>query len=146
LVSPAEKRKRLEDVVNSEATVESSCARTDAKPVDRDVQMKYDIAKNEEGPLRRTVKSQLDTQSTNKGKQKAVDLNENNGDEGCLTTRHPGLDSRLTDIEAHLAVRYGMRTVLRLACPHPFYLFCSTVSASDASRPTKISRGSYYKT
>ena len=27
----------------------------DAKPVDRDVQIKYDIAGNEEGPLRRTV-------------------------------------------------------------------------------------------
>ena len=34
----------------------SSCARVDAKPVDRDKQMKYDIAKNGEGPLTKTVK------------------------------------------------------------------------------------------
>lgn len=34
----------------------SSCARVDAKPVDRDKQMKFDIAKNGEGPLTKTVK------------------------------------------------------------------------------------------
>ena len=33
-----------------------SCARIDAKPVDKDIQMKYDIAKNEDGPLLKTVK------------------------------------------------------------------------------------------
>ncbi len=51
----------------------SSCARGDAKPVDRDKQMKYDIAKNGEGPLTKTVKqpepnlsptSALDSQQT----------------------------------------------------------------------------------
>ncbi|TFK21910.1 hypothetical protein FA15DRAFT_597106 [Coprinopsis marcescibilis] len=31
-----------------------SCARTDARPIDRDAQMKYDIAKNSDGPLSRT--------------------------------------------------------------------------------------------
>ena len=30
------------------------CARVDAKPIDRDKQIKYDIAKNEAGPLTRT--------------------------------------------------------------------------------------------
>jgi len=32
----------------------TSCARVDAKPIDRDKQIKYDIAKNEAGPLTRT--------------------------------------------------------------------------------------------
>ena len=32
----------------------ASCARVDVKPIDRDKQIKYDIAKNEAGPLTRT--------------------------------------------------------------------------------------------
>jgi len=86
-----------------------SCARVDSKLIDRDVQMRYDIAKNEEGPLRRTVKShtQADARKdTNKGKQRVADLEE---EEGCLTARHPGLDGRLADLETHLSIRYGIR-------------------------------------
>lgn len=33
----------------------SSCARVDAKPIDREKQIKYDIAKNEDGPLTRAA-------------------------------------------------------------------------------------------
>ncbi|HEV7735831.1 MAG TPA: hypothetical protein VGO47_00420, partial [Chlamydiales bacterium] len=33
-----------------------SCARIDAIPVNRDIQMKYDVAKNDGGPLMRTIK------------------------------------------------------------------------------------------
>jgi hypothetical protein len=68
-----------------------SCARTDAKPVDRDLQMKYDVARNEDGPLRSTLRI-----------------------EQTPRTKHPTdavheavLESRLRDIEDHLAVRYG---------------------------------------
>ena len=72
--------------------------------------MKYDVARNEEGPLRRTVKAPThvgvkDEQSLKgKGKRKAVD-----GEDGVDVNaeRHPGLDERLTNIETHLSVRYG---------------------------------------
>jgi hypothetical protein len=70
--------------------------------------MKYDIARNEEGPLRRTVKLQPPIQQVDgktKGMQKAVGSEE---DEGWLTSRHPGLDARLADVETHLSVRYGI--------------------------------------
>jgi hypothetical protein len=83
----------------------SSCARTDAKPLDRDLQMKYDIARNEEGPLRRTVKlgstSQHDSNSKGKQRQTAA------AEDRLTREQHPGLDERLVNIETHLAVRYG---------------------------------------
>ncbi|KAG6874019.1 hypothetical protein C0995_007976 [Termitomyces sp. Mi166 len=108
--TPAQKRQRLA-VSNTE--IGSSCARTDAKPLDRDVQMKYDIAKNEEGPLSRTMNTS-DVQDTGKGKQKAKD-EESQGsssqsmadsEEDLTASKHPGLDERLRNIETHLAVRY----------------------------------------
>jgi hypothetical protein len=83
----------------------SSCARTDAKSLDRDVQMKYDVAKNEEGPLRRTIRVGATSQavSNSEGKQRRTTITE-----GSLSReRHPGLDERLVNIEKHLAVRYG---------------------------------------
>jgi len=66
--------------------------------------MKYDIAKNEEGPLRRTVKVGVTAQDTSdpKGKQRQTAV----GDDGLTRERHPGLDERLTNIETHLSVRY----------------------------------------
>lgn len=85
-----------------------TCARTDAVPVNRDVQMKYDVAKNEGGPLRRTVKSeqiQLDIQNKpelEKRKEKTI----NDADKPTLQ-RHPGLGERFVNLEDHLAVRYG---------------------------------------
>ncbi|THU85697.1 hypothetical protein K435DRAFT_685083, partial [Dendrothele bispora CBS 962.96] len=109
-----------------------SCARADAKVVNRDAQMKYDIAKNEDGPLRRTVKltikppAESGTSSASastptattvaKGKGKAQNVKKDTvgkavnlslTDEDRLTAgRHPGLDERLTNVENHLAVRY----------------------------------------
>ncbi|KAF9474694.1 hypothetical protein BDN70DRAFT_936442 [Pholiota conissans] len=57
LYTPAEKRRQLQEAGIDPTGVElSSCARVDAKPIDRDKQMQYDIAKNGEGPLTRTVK------------------------------------------------------------------------------------------
>jgi len=91
-----------------------SCARTDAKSINREVQMKYDIAKNEEGPLRRTVKGQanagsgtqpqrLERTSESEGHQNAFDKD----DDDMTCDRHPGLLERFTNIETHLSVRYG---------------------------------------
>lgn len=54
--------------------------------------MKYDIAKNEDGPLRSTLR----TEKTSSIEQLTVPANQ------------PVLESRLRDVEDHLAVRYGM--------------------------------------
>ena len=56
--------------------------------------MKYDIAKNEDGPLRSTLR----TEQTSSAEQLATS--------GHQTV----LESRLRDIEDHLAVRYGILT------------------------------------
>ena len=85
-----------------------SCARADAKTVDRDVMMKFDIAKNEEGPLRRTLKVEMKDENnrpTDKDKP-------SEGNQVATANRHPGLDERLKNLETHLAMRYG-----KLACP-----------------------------
>jgi hypothetical protein len=79
----------------------ASCARTNAKTVDRDVMMKFDIAKNEEGPLRRTLKVEVKNE-TNYRIDKICD-----GDNSVTVNRHPGLDERLKNLETHLAMRYG---------------------------------------
>ncbi|KAH9956879.1 hypothetical protein BC827DRAFT_1228696 [Russula dissimulans] len=81
----------------------ASCARTDARTVDHDVMMKFDIAKNEEGPLRRTVKVEMKDETNNiRPTDKASE-----GDPLLLTAgRHPGLDERLKNLETHLAMRY----------------------------------------
>ncbi|KAG6878442.1 hypothetical protein C0992_008161 [Termitomyces sp. T32_za158] len=103
--TPAQKRQRLAD---SNAEIGPSCARADAKPLDRNVQMKYDIAKNEEGPLSRTMHSS-EVQDNGKGKQKAKEEKPQGSaerEEDWTASKHPGLDERLRNIEAHLAVRY----------------------------------------
>ncbi|KAI6121819.1 hypothetical protein F5141DRAFT_1092528 [Pisolithus sp. B1] len=87
LQSIAEKRRRL-DIGED---------RTDMKQLDREVQMKYDIAKNEDGPLRRTVHGV----NRKEAQEKPVALSE-----GSESKDHPALDERLKNIEAHLAVRY----------------------------------------
>ncbi|KAN0116296.1 hypothetical protein V8E52_006121 [Russula decolorans] len=78
----------------------ASCARTDARMVDRDVMMKFDIAKNEEGPLRRTLKVEMKNEN-NRSADKTVE-----GDHSVTAGRHPGLDERLKILETHLAMRY----------------------------------------
>ena len=90
----------------------------DAKPVDRDVQMKYDIAKNEEGPLRRTVVvvavEETERVSGGEGDVKGKGKSREDPGGGPLVVsrpvtaeNYPGLDERLRNIETHLAVRYG---------------------------------------
>ncbi|KAJ7693311.1 hypothetical protein B0H17DRAFT_1059704 [Mycena rosella] len=124
LHSLAEKRKRVDDEVPDV----SSCARTDAKPVDRDVQMKYDIAKNSDGPLRRTTRLKTKapeapapapatspTSTRPKTKSMARELKkaaspvvvkaEPDAKPPALHL-HSGLDQRVGNIETHFSVRY----------------------------------------
>ncbi|KAI6166048.1 hypothetical protein EDD17DRAFT_1550402 [Pisolithus thermaeus] len=96
LRSIAEKRRRL-DIGEDVDEAIPSCARTDMKQLDREVQMKYDIAKNEDGPLRRTVQGV----NRKEEQEKPVALSESSESKD-----HPALDERLKNIEAHLAVRY----------------------------------------
>lgn len=77
----------------------ASCARADAKTVDRDVMMKFDIAKNEEGPLRRTLKVEMKNENNRPTDKTTTD--------SVTANRHPGLDERLKNMETHLAMRYG---------------------------------------
>ncbi|KAI6157917.1 hypothetical protein BKA82DRAFT_996192 [Pisolithus tinctorius] len=96
LQSVAEKRRRLNIGEDVDEAI-PSCARTDMKQLDREVHMKYDIARNEDGPLRRTVQgvNRKETQ------EKLVALADDSESKD-----HPALDERLKNIEAHLAVRY----------------------------------------
>ncbi|CAA7260624.1 unnamed protein product [Cyclocybe aegerita] len=130
----------------------SSCARVDARPIDRDKQIKYDIYNNAEGPLTRRVKvdapaneqpsnlpisaqpnpaatpegegqprrkrklgaadeladsaSVTELPSRSEGKRSTSVLEKGNGDEVVTAERHPGLDERVRNVEAHLAMRY----------------------------------------
>ncbi|KAI0675395.1 hypothetical protein C8Q78DRAFT_966200 [Trametes maxima] len=109
LLSLAEKRRRLNENGDSVASEPApSCARTDAKTQNRDLQMKYDIAKNEDGPLRRTLKSEPG--DANSGTSRST--THGSGDSTGLTNdypsaeRYPALDERLQNVEKHLAIRY----------------------------------------
>ncbi|ESK92047.1 hypothetical protein Moror_10331 [Moniliophthora roreri MCA 2997] len=113
LLSIAQKRAKLSE--DSEMSKEpSSCARTDAKYVNRECQMKYDIAKNEDGPLRRTMRSKNKTEesdmqppvSTSKVLSSNSAVEPMQIDSIPTTDRHHALDERLTNIESHFAVRY----------------------------------------
>ncbi|KAL1745366.1 hypothetical protein HDZ31DRAFT_73602 [Schizophyllum fasciatum] len=77
-----------------------TCARTDARHVDRDAQMKYDIAKNEDGPLRRTVKKDegAGTQTTTGDPSSSLAPGEG--------SRTADLSERVGAIEQHLALQY----------------------------------------
>ncbi|KAF7985046.1 hypothetical protein HWV62_8885 [Athelia sp. TMB] len=111
LLSLAEKRAKLRpdsaDTQMVNADPPASCARTDARKIDRDVQMRYDIAKNEEGPLRRTVgKAPANEDVKGKGKAKEVPDVAGTAERDVTAERYPALDERLANAETHLAVRY----------------------------------------
>jgi len=79
--------------------------------------MKYDIAKNDDGPLSRTKarkstgrQSEVPTTSSDRARDPIVVPS----DEMALPRHHPGMDARLTDIETHLAVRYGQYALVPL--------------------------------
>ena len=71
--------------------------------------MKFDIAKNEDGPLRRTLKVEMKNEN-NHPADKTVE-----GGHLATASRHPGLDERLKNLEAHLAIRYGTISLVPLA-------------------------------
>ncbi|KAN0105365.1 hypothetical protein V8E52_011124 [Russula decolorans] len=84
----------------SDEVESASCVRADARTVDRDVMMKFDIAKNEEGSLGRTLKAEMKNEN-NRSADKTIE-----GDHSVTAGRHPGLDERLKILETHLAMRY----------------------------------------
>ncbi|KAF8606362.1 hypothetical protein BDV93DRAFT_604361 [Ceratobasidium sp. AG-I] len=67
-------------------------ARTDAIKLNRDVQMKYDIVKNEDGPLGKTMKSK--------------DVHALNHAAATLSTSRAAFNDRFETIESHLALKY----------------------------------------
>ncbi|KAI1795606.1 hypothetical protein LXA43DRAFT_728562 [Ganoderma leucocontextum] len=111
LLSVAEKRRRLNENGEFEASSPlPSCARTDAKTQNRDLQMKYDIAKNEDGPLRRTMKAGV-MPGTQSSQPIAPVKDGPNGvarpaEDYPSAERYPALDERLQNVEKHFAVRY----------------------------------------
>ncbi len=93
------------DMVSEEAeSSRSSCARVDAKSQNREVQMKYDIAKNEDGPLKRTIKREELAEQQSRQRPDAdhpfVKLED-------TIHNNPGMLERFTNFESHLAVRFG---------------------------------------
>lgn len=97
--------------------------------------MKYDIAKNEDGPLRKTLQGRKETPATASGRE----TEQSSSRAGQI----PGLDERLRNIEAHLAVRYGQ---LAIAAP-PFRTVtdtCSPISAGFLFGSIEVPRGSYH--
>ncbi|KAJ6625853.1 hypothetical protein B0H10DRAFT_2211725 [Mycena sp. CBHHK59/15] len=113
LQSLAKKRKRIDD---------EACRANPDGPVDRDVQMKYDIAKNTDGPLRRTTRQQAkavpvaapapSTSTRPKTKQATRELKKAASPvvvktEGkAAVPPHSGLEQRLGNIETHFSVQY----------------------------------------
>lgn len=115
LHSLEEQRKRA----NNPDAVDTTCARADAKFVDRDTQMKYDIAKNEDGPLKRTLRRKHEDDdegedSREKQKARVQDV------DSSSPTIHSGIEERLVNIEKHVSVRYGRRYVSK---KHPLCIF-----------------------
>ncbi|KAL0956640.1 hypothetical protein HGRIS_002773 [Hohenbuehelia grisea] len=108
------KRRFNESGDGCEPELRPTCARTDAKTLDRDVQMKYDVAKNEDGPLRRTMKGHQskpatvvhDASGTGNAVTLAVPVSTTHKQHYLDSENHPGLDERMKNIERHLAVRY----------------------------------------
>ncbi len=73
--------------------------------------MKYDIAKNDDGPLRRTMKAGA-LPGTGPSQPTAPIKHGPNGvdrpvEDDPGVERYPALDERLQNVEKHFAVRYG---------------------------------------
>ncbi|GJJ06296.1 hypothetical protein Clacol_000487 [Clathrus columnatus] len=88
-----------------------TCARTDAIPINRDAQIKYDIAKNEHGPLTRTYKPGRNSENqqyrrTNEAIIIGKAVSKPPETEQPTLQKHPGLAERFSNFEDHLAVRY----------------------------------------
>jgi hypothetical protein len=94
--------------------------------------MKYDIAKNNDGPLSRTMKA-TPNDNRPKGKEEGLPtaiapetlamsteeiLRRAQDEESVTSARYPALYGRLNNIETHLAVRYGL-------CLSPLFILLS---------------------
>ncbi|QRV93766.1 hypothetical protein RhiJN_21784 [Ceratobasidium sp. AG-Ba] len=79
---------------NSRPGPGTGSARTDAVKLNRDIQMKYDIVKNEDGPLGKTVKSKT-SQDQNQRANSSTEA-----------VSRAAFTERFEAIETHLAVRY----------------------------------------
>lgn len=97
--------------------------------------MKYDIAKNEDGPLRRTMKD------FHAEAQQAIVASSATKDREI----HPGLDDRLKTVETHLAIRYG-ETPLYESCVSAYEDDFSPFNASRIPDSPQFLRGSYHTT
>ncbi len=101
--------------------------------------MKFDIAKNEEGPLRRTLTVGVKDEN-HIPKDESADGN------GLVTaSRHPGLDERLKNLETHLAMRYGTFVSSR-CCAQSHDACTSTVTSSVTASSYQVRRRSYHST
>ena len=88
--------------------------------------MKSNIAKNEEGLLRRTLKVEM----KNENERHADNTTE--GDHLVTAGRHPGLDERLKILETHLAMRHGKICLSRAAMIDLMVYVKSTVATGIA--------------
>ncbi|EED81565.1 predicted protein [Postia placenta Mad-698-R] len=122
LESLVQKRRRLSREDHPDVSTSTpSCARTDAKTQDRDVQMKYDIAKNEDGPLRRTLKNDhVTSEQAASGTSQGRGSMATSADSEAAPERYPALDERMRSVETHLAVRYG--EVNPITLPHRIFI------------------------
>jgi len=132
-----------------------SCARVDAKYVDRGSQMKYDIAKNEAGPLNRTMRKEITSGTIDPsvlvgsngplaetplasaaplkaGTKRAFSLVD---DQRATSTQYPALSERLDNIEKHLALRYGISSQCPVIASDDLH---STLSAAYAALSDKV--------
>jgi hypothetical protein len=74
-----------------------TCARTDAREINRNIQMKFDIVNNEDGPLARSLTAFNDNKNSQAATATAT--SSNNGSGGADATE------RVNNIEQHLNVR-----------------------------------------
>ncbi|KAI7853887.1 hypothetical protein BDC45DRAFT_510356 [Circinella umbellata] len=76
-----------------------TCARADAREINRNIQMKFDIVNNEDGPLARSLISS----STNN--------NNNNNNHEKISTTETILNERIQNIEQHLNVSFDNQAI-----------------------------------
>ncbi|KAI8137835.1 hypothetical protein BJV82DRAFT_583322 [Fennellomyces sp. T-0311] len=78
------------------SSADVTCARTDAREINRNIQMKFDIVNNEDGPLARSLMSSSDHVQV-----------------GTVSSAHDGSEERVRNIEQHLNVTFDPHAVPR---------------------------------
>ncbi|KAI9244816.1 hypothetical protein BDA99DRAFT_528720 [Phascolomyces articulosus] len=76
---------------------ELTCARADAREINRNIQMKFDIVNNEDGPLARSLMSSNDHVQISTG--------------SATTTMESALEERIQNIEQHLNVSFDDQAI-----------------------------------